>query len=136
MVYDSFGDPVTEERWLAVAAAIDLFAKKYPRHWAKFMLEMHEDRTDFALALEGDLKKASWRNTMALPVIYRHATEEEKKDVLTGEEEDDLIQVASLQEVLLLLIPGFQAKDEQGKPNKLYREFLKRFQIFNPANKF
>lgn len=136
MVHDKFGDPVTEERWLAVAACIDGFAKRYPKHWAKFMLDLHENKTEYGLAFAGDLKEAGWRNTASFPVVYRHATPEEKRDVLTGHEEDDLIEVASLVDPLKMLLPGLLEPDQKGKKNKLYREFLKRFQLFSPADKF
>lgn len=134
-IYDKFGDEVTEPRWHKVELCINEFANRYPLHWRSFMEDLRHNRTKYQEALTGDLKKAQWRNTAAFPVVYRKATGEDKRDVLTGYEDDDLIQVASLIDPLKMLLPGILEPDEPGNPNRLYRTFLKKFPMFKPGEK-
>lgn len=135
MVTDMFGDAVTEERWHKVELCIKEFIKRHPKHWAAFKQDLHENRTEYQAGLDKGSKASNFRNTASFPVVYRKATEEEMRDVLTGQEEDNLIQVASLIDPLKVLLPGLIDADKPGKPNKLYREFLKRFPVFIPGYK-
>lgn len=133
MVYDKMGVPVTDARWRRVDKCIRTFIATYPLHWAKFKKDLDENRTEYQESLNPDGKRSQWRNTAAFPVVYRHGTSE---DGLTGQEEDDLVQVASLVEPLKVFLPGLLEPDKPGAPNKLYREFLKRYPIFLPGRKF
>lgn len=131
-VFDKFGDEVTDPRWHKVELCVREFIRRYPLHWAEFKRDLASNRTEYGLAQTGDLKEAGWRNTAAFPVVYRRAKDE---DGLLGTEDDDLVQVASLVEPLRILLPGLLERDEPGKPNKLYKEFLRRFPVFRPADK-
>lgn len=137
VVIDTFGEPVTEERWHKVELCIKEFIRRYPKHWKAFREDLIANRTEYqeAIVTEGnkDLKAAGWRNTASFPVVYRHGNSE---DGLTGQEEDDLVQVASLLDPLKMLLPGIIDSDKPGKKNKLYREFLKRFPVFMPGEKY
>jgi len=134
MIVDKFGEPVTEPRWHKVELCIKEFIKRYPEHWKIFKQDLAENRTEYQEALNPEGKKASWRNTAAFPVVYRKATLEDE-GTLTGKEDDNLVEVASLVEPLKMLLPGLLDPDEPGKPNKLYKAFLKRFPVFQPGEK-
>lgn len=131
MATDLYGLSVTDDRWRGVDEVIKGFVKQYPLHFALFKKDLHENKTKYQLAKDGDLRSAGWRNTMSLPVIYR------KKTALEIEAdpyaEDDLIEVDSLYKRLDILLPGFSAQDKPGRPNKLYKEFLKRYPVFHPG---
>lgn len=135
LVTDKFGDPVTERRWKKVDKCITTFIKVYPDHWRVFKQDLNENRTKFQEALTADGKRAQWRNTAAFPVVYRRATLVDMES-FTGEEEDDLVEVASLIEPLKVFLPGLLDPDVKGKPNKLYREFLRRYPIFLPGEHY
>lgn len=133
MVSDKSGVPVTEARWRRVDKCISTFTAVYPFHWAAFKKDLHENRTEYQEALTPDGKKAQWRNTASFPVVYRKATED---DGLLGNEDDDLVEVASLVEPLKVFLPGLLDPDQPGHPNKLYREFLRRYPVFLPGEKY
>jgi len=134
MIVDKFGEPVTEARWHKVELCIKEFIKRYPEHWKIFKKDLADNRTEYQEALNPDGKKASWRNTAAFPVIYRKRRKDEE-DETTQYDDDNLVEVASLVEPLKLLLPGLLDGDEPGKPNKLYKAFLKRFPVFQPGEK-
>jgi hypothetical protein len=136
MVTDKLGDPVTEERWIEVGAAIASFIRRYPRHWAKIKNELSAERTRYQLATGGDLKKSGFRNTASFPVVYRKRLPEEYAELTGEEEEPDIVEVESLLETLQKLLPGLVAPDSKGKTNRLYREFLKRFPVFMPGERY
>jgi len=133
MVTDSFGEPVTEQRWAAVDLAVRDFIRRYPLHWNVFRKDLHENRRRFNDAFEGDLKEASWRNTASFPVVYRRMTPQER--AADPNADDDLVEVESLYETLKDLLPGLTEADKPGAPNRLYKEFLRRFPIFLPSEK-
>lgn len=133
MVSDKYGVPVTEDRWSLVGMEIQSFARKYPLHWMEFKKDLQDNRTEYQLAKEGDLKKAGWRNTASFPIVYRRKTMEEIME--DPHAEDNIIEVASLYTTLRVILPGLTEKDEKGSPNKLYKEFLRRFPIFIPGER-
>lgn len=142
MVTDKFGVEVTPERWLQVEAAISMFIRKYPLHWSIFRKELMMNQTEYQLATHGDLKKSGFRNTLSFPVAFRRLTVQEKQENPEGSE---IEQLESLKHTLEDIIPGFTAPDENMekaanlkdiKPNKLYREFIRRYSVyFAPGEK-
>lgn len=131
MVTDSYGVTVTDERWRGVDEVIKGFVRQYPLHFALFKKDLKENQTKYQLAKEGDLKEAGWRNTMSLPVIYRKKTALEIE--ADPHAEDDLIEVDSLYKRLDILLPGLTSADKPGQPNKMYKEFIKRYPVFRPG---
>jgi hypothetical protein len=131
MATDKFGVEVTPERWEQVDVAVRAFIRTYPLHWTAFQNDLKANRTKYQLALEGDLKKSSWRNTLSFPIVARAQTEAERAEDPTHSK----VQfVASLKDDLEKLIPGFTAPDEAGAPNKLYKEFIRRYgRLFVPG---
>lgn len=142
MTVDKHGIEVTDDTWGRVDAAITLFIQMYPLDWSAFQRDLRRNRTQYQLAVEGDLKKSSFRNTLAFPVIGRPRTEEE----IAADPGHSSIQFGdSLKEWLEDIIPGFTAPDEgvgkglsghgkDVKKNKLYWEFIKRYQkLFVPG---
>ena len=134
MINDKFGDVITEARWHKVELCIHAFSQRYPLHWRSFKQDLHENKSEFGLAHDGDLKKAGWRNSAAFPIVYRHATLDDL-GTFTGKEEDDLVQVASLLDPLKILLPGLLDQDKKGYTNKVFKEFLRRFPVFKTADK-
>lgn len=135
MVSDKFGDPVTEERWNRVDIEIRDFIRKYPLHWRMFKKDIDGKRSEYNVATEGNLAKSNFRNTASFPVVYRRKTDLEVEANIGGEDDDGYEEVASLYHILLPLLPGLTERDEKGHPNRLYREFLRRFPIFVPSEK-
>lgn len=133
MAEDSFGLEVTEDRWKGVEDVIRGFIQAYPLHWAVWKKDLHENQTTYQEAFSGDLKKSSWRNTASFPVVYRKMTPAERLEDPYAEE--DTVEVDSLYGRLTVLLPGLTDADEKGRPNRLYREFLSRFPIFQPGEK-
>ena len=110
----------TEKQWELMRIAILAFIKKYPKHWVIFQSNLKRDRgveNKFNLATKehDKLRKASWRHTASFPIIYNEQGEE----------------IDSLKPVLEKIIPEFTHKHSVN-----YREFLKRFPAFLPAEKF
>lgn len=134
-VTDCFGVTVTEDRWKGVDDVIRGFVRAYPLHFQMFKKDLLDNQTQYQLANEGDLKTAGWRNTMSLPVIYRRKTKEEK-ELDPHAEDDGVVEVDSLYKRLDILLPGLIEKDKPGKPNMLYKEFLRRYPIFRPGDKY
>ncbi len=140
MISDKFGVEVTEETWGRVDLTIRNFIITYPHDWLAFLQDLKNQRTEYQLAVEGDLKRASWRNTLAFPVVARPRSQEELDE---SPQASPVEFVASLQKDIDCIIPGFTAPDEGGErqqrvvtKNKLYREFIKRYGIlFQPGEK-
>lgn len=133
MANDRFGERVDDRRWERVSAEIGAFARRWPLHWKLFMSDLAAQQTEYQLATEGDLKAAGFRNSMSLPTIQRRRTELERE--ADYQQEDDLTEVDSLYARLTPLLPGLTDPDKPGKPNALYREFLRRFPMFIPGKK-
>jgi len=133
MVTDKFGEPITEERWVIVEKEIRRFIRAYPLHWKLFKKDLAETRSRYNVATDGDLAKSGFRNTASFPVVYRRKNALELSADLGTEDDDGLEEVESLYHTLIVYLPGLTEKDEPGKPNKLYREFLRRFPEFLPG---
>lgn len=125
MVQDKFGVDVTEERWKAVDMTIKRFIRRYPLHWDMWKKQMAAERSTYNVATEGDLKKSGFRNTASFPVVYRKV-----RGAVIGEDEEE---VDSLYETLIMLLPGLVDPDKPGSPNKLFKEFLRRYPLFVPG---
>jgi hypothetical protein len=130
---DKFGDDVNEDRWILVDTVIRGFKRMYPRHWEIFLAQVDAERTEYGLAKEGDLKKASFRASATFPTVERMKTQLEiEADPLS---EDNTTVEVSLYDLLIEVLPGLAERDLPGSPNKLFRAFLKRYPMFNPADK-
>ena len=57
----------TEQQWYLVDEAIKAFIKHYPTVWMSFQKDLKVQRSKYNEAWEGDLKKAEFRNVMAIP---------------------------------------------------------------------
>lgn len=133
MSVDRWGTTITEKTWANVDLAIKSFCALYPRHWEKFKKELAEQRTEYQLALEGDLRKSGFRNTCSFPVVLRPKTKEEIE--IDPNADDETVVVDSLKDWLDKIIPGFTLADKPGKPNKVYGEFLRRYPVFKCGDK-
>lgn len=131
---DKYGVSVTPDRWEAVDFAIKSFIRSYPLHWSFFRNDIKANQTQYQLATEGDLKKSSFRNTLSFPVVARPRTAEE-----TAEDPGNVgVEfVHSLKDDLDRIIPGFTESDTPDRPNRLYKEFIRRYgSLFQPGEKY
>jgi hypothetical protein len=105
----------TERQWQLIDIAIDAFARRYPLEWNTFVVSQRESKSmvDYALAGEGDLRKAGFRLSATFPAIIR-----------------DNEVVDRLDPVLDKIIPGLTHKDSVN-----FILFLKKYPIFNPGDK-
>lgn len=134
MSEDKFGNTVTTNQWDLVDQCIKGFIRRNPLHWAMFRSDLAANETEYQLALEGDLVKSSFRNTLSFPIAARRRTPEEIAADPAGVKVE---LVESLKEQLDSIIPGFTAPDEPGRPNKLYKEFIRRYgHLFRPGEKY
>jgi hypothetical protein len=134
VIQDKYGNDVTPARWESVDLVIKGFIRTYPLHWLQFRKDMEANQTEYQLALEGDLKKSSFRNTLSFPIVARPRTQEEI-DADPGHSPVEFVD--SIKTTLDVLIPGFTDPDEPGKPNKLYKEFIRRYgRLFQPGEKY
>lgn len=143
MVKDTNGFEVTDQRWSAVDLAISTFIEMHPTVWLDFKRSIAAERTEYQLATDGDLKRASWRHSLSFPVSWHYSTPEE---VAADPTHATVSFDDSLKHWIEKIIPGFTEPDEGGgkgleaqrdiKPNKLYRQFHKRYgHLFRPGEK-
>lgn len=104
----------TEYQWGLVDMAIKAFIAKYPLHWIEFQKQLNAQRTTYNLAKDGELKKAGFRNTASFPTI----------------EDQEGNTIDSLKPVIEKFIPQLCHKKSVN-----YREFLKRYKMFLPAER-
>lgn len=122
-ISDSFGaakERATEAQWQMVDATVKGLIKKYPAQWVKFQEDLKRERTEYQLATKDhpELRKRGFRNTASFPVFYKI---------------DELGEIASVDclEKIERWIPKLTHKDSVN-----YAEFLKRYPVFMPGDKF
>jgi len=125
---------ITADQWVAVEAEVRRFIRKYPLHWSFFRKDLAANQSTYQLAVEGDLKESGFRNTLSFPVVARRRTEQEiADDPAHGPTEF----VESLKDNIEKIIPGFTQPDTQDRPNRAYKEFLRRYgSLFRPGERY
>lgn len=102
-----------EQKWEMIDMAIKAFMQHYPREFQSFLVYMQQNRTQYGLADEGGLKKASFRRIVELPI---------------GVNEDG--QEESLLPFIKRWLPGFPKK------KVVVAEFLRRYPMFGGGEKY
>lgn len=92
--------------------AIEAFKREFPFEWMAFQKQLREERTDYNLAKEGGLKKASFRNTGAFPVVYN----------------PDGSERANMLKMMKKIFPNFIK-------SKTYAEFMRKYPELRPSAK-
>jgi hypothetical protein len=106
----------TDRQWYLINIAVVGFMRKYPAEWYEFQRQLKADRTKYQLATKDhkDLRKASWRNVAAFPII----------EDAQGNEIDSLLPV------LKRIIPELTHKSSVN-----LIPFLRKYPVFMPGEK-